>query len=238
MDAKAIVLKNVTKIYRLGKTDFKALDSVSLEIDKGEFISIIGPSGSGKSTLLHIMGCLDRPTSGEVYVLGNCVKKLRDNELAKLRNRKIGFIFQLYYLLPNLTALENVEVPMIFAGIPKNRRIKRAKDLLKMVGLYDVYNHKPTELSGGQRQRVAIARALANDPEIILADEATGALDVESAETVMSIFKKLNKKGKTVVVVTHDPKIASYADRIAVIKGGKIVADNVNIDEAVEILKR
>jgi putative ABC transport system ATP-binding protein len=235
---KVITLRDVTKIYRLGKTDFKALDGISLEIRKGEFISIMGPSGSGKSTLLHIMGCLDRPTSGEVYVLGKDVRKLSDNELANLRNRKIGFVFQLYYLLPNLTALENVEVPMIFAGLPKEKRVKRAMQLLKLVGVDDVYDHKPVELSGGQRQRVAIARALANDPEIILADEPTGALDIESAEVVMNIFKKLNKEGKTVVIITHDPKVAAYAERIVVIKGGKIVADGVNIDEATEILKK
>ncbi len=235
---KVITLRDVTKIYRLGKTDFKALDGISLEIRKGEFISIMGPSGSGKSTLLHIMGCLDRPTSGEVYVLGKDVRKLSDNELANLRNRKIGFVFQLYYLLPNLTALENVEVPMIFAGLPKEKRVKRAMQLLKLVGVDDVHDHKPVELSGGQRQRVAIARALANDPEIILADEPTGALDIESAEVVMNIFKKLNKEGKTVVIITHDPKVAAYAERIVVIKGGKIVADGVNIDEATEILKK
>ena len=231
-------LENVWKVYKLGKTKVIALKDVSLRIKEGEFVSIMGPSGSGKSTLLHLIGCLDKPTKGKVYIFGKDISKLNDNQLAKIRNKRIGFVFQMFYLIPTLTAIENVELPMIFAGIPKKKRIKRAKELLEWVGLGDRLYHKPSELSGGQQQRVAIARALANDPDLILADEPTGALDVESAKIVMNLFKKLHRDGKTIIVVTHDPKVASYAERIIVIKGGRIIADGISIDEAVELLKK
>ncbi len=231
-------LENVWKVYNLGKTKVVALKEVSLKIREGEFVSIMGPSGSGKSTLLHLIGCLDKPTKGKVYIFGKDISKLNDNQLAKIRNKKIGFVFQMFYLIPTLTAIENVELPMVFAGVPKKKRVKRAKRLLEWVSLGDRLYHKPSELSGGQQQRVAIARALANDPDLILADEPTGALDVESAKTVMDLFKKLHRDGKTIIIVTHDPKVASYAERIIVIKGGKIIANGISIDEAVELLKK
>jgi len=234
-----VVLKNVWKIYKIGETEVYALRDVNLRIKEGEMVGILGPSGSGKSSLVHIIGCMDKPTKGEVYLFGKNVLTLKDKELAELRKKYIGFVFQMFYLFPNMTALENVEIPMIFAGIPKKKRVERAKELLKAVDLLEKANNLPSQLSGGEQQRVAIARALANDPKIILADEPTGALDVRSSEIVMNLFKKLNKEyGKTIIIVTHDIKVAENVDRIIVIKKGSIVADNVSIDEALEILKK
>jgi len=234
-----VVLKNVWKVYKIGETEVYALRDVNLRIKEGEMVGVLGPSGSGKSTLVHIIGCMDRPTKGEVYLFGKNTLALNDGELAELRKKYIGFVFQMFYLFPNMTALENVELPMIFADIPKKKRIERAKELLKTVGLLENANSLPQQLSGGEQQRVAIARALANDPKIILADEPTGNLDVKSSEMVINLFKKLNKEyGKTVVIVTHDIKVAENVDRIIVIKKGSIVADNVSIDEALEILKK
>ncbi len=234
-----IEFKDVVKSYKIGNSKLVALKNVNLRIDKGEFVAIMGPSGSGKSTFLHLAGCLDKSDSGEVRVFGKNIRKLSDNKLAELRGKKIGFVFQLYYLIPTLTALENVELPMIFRGIPKKKRIKRAKELLDLVGLGDRLYHRPSELSGGQQQRVAIARALANDPDLILADEPTGALDAESAKIVMDLFTRLNREyGKTVVIVTHDIRIGKYVDRIVVLKNGEIVADGVSVEEALEILKK
>jgi len=234
----AVVLKNVWKVYKIGETEIYALRDVNLRIKEGEMVGILGPSGSGKSTLVHIIGCMDKPTKGEVYLFGKNILTLKDKELAELRKKYIGFVFQMFYLFPNMTALENIEIPMIFAGVPKKKRIERAKELLKAVNLLEKANNLPSQLSGGEQQRVAIARALANDPKIILADEPTGALDIRSSEIVIELFKKLNREyGKTVIIVTHDIKIAKNIDRIIVIKKGSIVADNVSIDEALEILK-
>lgn len=215
-------MNQVKKIYKMGDVDVKALDGISFKIKKGEFVIIMGPSGSGKSTTLHIMGCLDKPTSGNVYIDGVDVSKLNDKSLAKIRGEKIGFVFQQFNLLPRLTALENVELPMMYKGVPLKKRRKRAKELLELVGLGDRINHKPTQLSGGQMQRVAIARALANEPSYILADEPTGNLDSKSGEDILEIFKRLNKDGMTVVIVTHDPELELLGNHVIFLKDGKI----------------
>ncbi|MBZ4649446.1 ABC transporter ATP-binding protein [Thermosipho sp. (in: thermotogales)] len=215
-------MNQVKKIYKMGDVDVKALDGISFKIKKGEFVIIMGPSGSGKSTTLHIMGCLDKPTSGNVYIDGVDVSKLNDKLLAKIRGEKIGFVFQQFNLLPRLTALENVELPMMYKGVPLKKRRKRAKELLELVGLGDRINHKPTQLSGGQMQRVAIARALANEPSYILADEPTGNLDSKSGEDILEIFKRLNKDGMTVVIVTHDPELELLGNHVIFLRDGKI----------------
>jgi len=215
-------MKNVKKIYKMGEVEVKALDDVSFKINSGEFVIIMGPSGSGKSTTLHIMGCLDKPTDGSVYIDGVDVSNLKDKELAKIRGEKIGFVFQQFNLLPRLTAIENVELPMIYRGIPHQKRKKRAKELLELVGLGDRINHKPTQLSGGQMQRVAIARALANEPSYILADEPTGNLDSKSGKGILEIFEKLNKEGMTVVIVTHDPELELLGNHLIYLRDGKI----------------
>ena len=215
-------MKNVKKIYKMGEVEVKALDDVSFKINSGEFVIIMGPSGSGKSTTLHIMGCLDKPTDGSVYIDGVDVSNLKDKELAKIRGEKIGFVFQQFNLLPRLTAIENVELPMIYRGIPHHKRKKRAKELLELVGLGDRINHKPTQLSGGQMQRVAIARALANEPSYILADEPTGNLDSKSGKGILEIFEKLNKEGMTVVIVTHDPELELLGNHLIYLRDGKI----------------
>jgi len=206
-----IKLENVVKIYRLGKVEVPALRGVSLDIPRGEYVSIMGPSGSGKSTLMNLIGALDRPTSGRVYIDGVDIGRLSDDQLALLRRKKVGFVFQQFNLINKLTALENVALPMWFAGISRNRRLRRAKELLELVGLGDRLHHKPAELSGGERQRVAIARALANDPEIILADEPTGNLDTASGMVVIELLEELNRLGKTLVIVTHDPEFGRRA---------------------------
>lgn len=215
-------MNQVKKIYKMGDVDVKALGGISFKIKKGEFVIIMGPSGSGKSTTLHIMGCLDKPTSGNVYIDGVDVSKLNDKSLAKIRGEKIGFVFQQFNLLPRLTALENVELPMMYKGVPLKKRRKRAKELLELVGLGDRINHKPTQLSGGQMQRVAIARALANEPSYILADEPTGNLDSKSGEDILEIFRRLNKDGMTVVIVTHDPELELLGNHVIFLRDGKI----------------
>ncbi|WP_297521941.1 ABC transporter ATP-binding protein [Thermococcus sp.] len=220
-----IVLKavDVYKSYRMGKVTVSALRGTNLEVREGEFVSIIGPSGSGKTTLLNILGLLDVPDSGELYIDGTPVMGLDDDELSEIRLRKIGFVFQQYNLIPILTSLENVEVPMILAKVPRRERIERAMKLLKMVGVPHMAGHKPTEMSGGQQQRVAIARALANDPKIILADEPTGNLDTKSSEAIVNLMRSLNREhGTTFVVVTHDMDVARKADRILRIRDGKL----------------
>lgn len=227
-----IKLENVWKVYKLGKIDVPALAGVSLEIKEKTFLSIIGPSGSGKSTLLNIIGCLDFPTKGKVFLDGQNIEELPEKDLAKIRGKKIGFVFQQFNLFPNLNALENVTLPMIFQKISEKEREIRAKKLLDMVGLKDRLNHKPAELSGGEQQRVAIARALANDPEIIIADEPTGNLDSKSGAIIMDILKKLHQeKNTTMVVVTHDPKIASYSEQIIKIQDGKIIEEKNKFEE-------
>ncbi|WP_456326712.1 ABC transporter ATP-binding protein [Palaeococcus sp. (in: euryarchaeotes)] len=214
--------KGLVKNYYLGRSIVvPALRGVDLKIYEGEFIAIVGPSGSGKTTLLNMLGLLDRPTAGQIYVDGMEVSSLNDNQLSEIRLRKIGFIFQYYNLMPILTALENVEMPMVLAGLPKKERIKRAKELLKAVGLERFIRHKPNEMSGGQQQRVAIARALANNPSIVLADEPTGNLDTKTSEEIIKLLGRINReKGTTLVVVTHDPDIAEKAHRILQIRDG------------------
>ena len=219
-----IELIDVRKVYKAGRFEVVALDGVNLKVEEGEFIAIMGPSGSGKSTMLNLIGCLDKPTSGKVIINGVDTSKLSDKELTDLRRDTIGFIFQHYYLIPTLTALENVELPMVFKGIPKSEREKKAKELLSLVGLAKEADRKPKELSGGQQQRVAIARALANDPSILLCDEPTGNLDTRNGKIIMDIIKNLNKeKNVTVVLVTHDPATAEYADKIIRMRDGRIL---------------
>ena len=218
-------LKNVSKIYQMDSIQVKALDNISLEIKKGEFVSIMGSSGSGKSTLMHIMGCLDIPTAGKVIFEGEDVSRLNETELAKIRNQKIGFIFQSFNLLSRTSALANVELPLIYTHLDNQKKEKKkAAEILKMVGLEKRKNHFPSQLSGGEQQRVAIARALVNNPLIILADEPTGNLDSKTGKEIMEIFQELNKKGNTIIIVTHEAQIARCAQRIIKLKDGKIVA--------------
>lgn len=221
-----IEVKGVSKAYRMGKEVVTALKDVSLKIDKGEFVAIIGPSGSGKSTLMHLIGGLDTPTVGSVYIEENDISKLKDKMLSKYRNEKIGFVFQAFNLENTQTALENVMMPLIFAGVSKKERKQRAKEALEQVGLGNYLKHKPNEMSGGQRQRVSVARALVNKPEIIFADEPTGNLDSKSGESIMELFKEINDKGFTVIMVTHNPLEAAKAKRVIKIMDGQIISDS------------
>lgn len=218
-------LENIKKIYKMGEFEVQALKGVSLHVKEHEFVSIIGPSGSGKSTLMNMIGCLDVPTSGTYYVDGVEVSKMKDDELADLRNKKIGFIFQQYNLLPKLTAIENVELPLIYRGVKADERRRLAKIALERVGLGNKINHKPSELSGGQQQRVSIARALSSKPSLILADEPTGALDSKSGVEIMQMLHELHDEGNTIVIITHDLKIAQQAKRVVTIRDGEIVSD-------------
>ena len=224
MKKPIIQLRDVWKTYKMGEAEVHALRSVSLEVKEGEFVAIMGPSGSGKSTAVNMIGSLDIPTKGSIYLDGRDISKMSESDLAQLRGRKIGFIFQQFNLIPTLTALENVALPMVFQNIPKEQRIKRAEEILNIVELGDRMDHKPTELSGGQQQRVAIARSLANNPDVILADEPTGNLDSKTGETVMDFLEELNRKeGKTIIMVTHDIGVAKHAHRTEFLKDGQIV---------------
>lgn len=223
-----IQLKDVSKIYKTEMVETVALSHVSFEIQKGEFTAIMGPSGSGKSTLMHILGALDLATSGEYILDGESVSKLGQDELADIRNRKIGFIFQAFNLLPRTTALKNVTLPMVYAGIPKEERVEKAQRYLEMVGLKDRMYHTSNQLSGGQQQRVAIARGLVMNPAILLADEPTGNIASAQAEEVMSLFRKLHEEGHTIIMITHEPDIAAHASRIIHVKDGVIVDDEIN----------
>lgn len=227
-----IVLKDITKTYRMGDTSVHALNHVSLQIDTGEFVAIIGSSGSGKSTLMNIVGCLDRPTSGSYQLEGKEVATLDESALAAVRNAKLGFVFQNFNLLPRMSALQNVALPLVYANAPKKERLERAAHHLEKVGLADRMHHRPNELSGGQRQRVAIARALVNDPPILIADEPTGNLDTKSSLEIMDIFTALHQQGRTLIMVTHEPDIAAYALRTVQMRDGQVVQDTQRGKEA------
>ncbi len=228
MADQIIILKNVTKDYVLGQVVIPALNKINLSINKNEYVALMGPSGSGKSTLMNILGCLDTATSGDYILNGKNVSLLNDNQLAEIRNKEIGFVFQTFNLLPRLSALENCLLPLVYAGYNRKEREQRAKEVLENVGLADRMKHKPNELSGGQRQRVAIARALINHPSIILADEPTGNLDSKTSEEIMAIFDEIHQRGNTVILVTHENDIARHAHRIIRLKDGLIDSDVKN----------
>src|SRR5580765_6358891 len=217
-----VELRSVSKIYRLGDEEIRALDNITLDIDEGEFISIIGPSGSGKSTLMHILGCLDSPTHGTIQLDGTMIQDASARQLAAIRNRKIGFVFQFFNLLPKLTVLQNVELPMIYSGISSRQRKEKARTALEAVDLANRAKHRPSQLSGGQQQRAAIARALVNNPRIVFADEPTGNLDSHTGEAILELFRKLSQQGRTIVLVTHDPEISAVTPRRIEIRDGKI----------------
>jgi putative ABC transport system ATP-binding protein len=226
-----VELRNVSKVYHLGGEEIRALDGVTLDIEEGEFISIIGPSGSGKSTLMHILGCLDSPSHGTIQLDGVMIQDAGARQLAAIRNRKIGFVFQFFNLLPKLNVLQNVELPMIYSGVSGRERRQRAQQSLEAVELANRSKHRPSQLSGGQQQRVAIARALVNSPRIIFADEPTGNLDSHTGEAILALFRKLSTEGRTIVLVTHDPEIAAVTPRRIEIRDGKI-ADKVDAELA------
>ena len=230
-----VELRNVSKHYHLGGEEIRALDDVSLDIDGGEFISIIGPSGSGKSTLMHILGCLDSPTKGTIKLDGIMIHDATIGQLAAVRNRKIGFVFQFFNLLPKLTVLQNVELPMVYSGTGGKERRERSMEALKLVGLEQRSKHRPMQLSGGQQQRVAIARALVNDPKIVFADEPTGNLDSHTGEMILELFRELSTRGRTIALVTHDPEIAAVTPRRIEIRDGKIA---LNVDRRLAGLDR
>ena len=220
-----IKTEELVKVYEMGAEQVHALRGVNLEIRKGEYVAIMGPSGSGKSTLMNLIGCLDSPTSGKYWLAGRLVSDLDDDELAYIRNKEIGFVFQTFNLLPRATALHNVELPLIYNGTPADERIEKAKKALERVDLADRMQHKPNELSGGQRQRVAVARALVNNPSIVLADEPTGNLDSKTGEEIMALFENLHRQGNTIILVTHENEIAQHAHRIIHIRDGRIASD-------------
>ncbi|MCB0605359.1 MAG: ABC transporter ATP-binding protein [Saprospiraceae bacterium] len=225
-----ILVEKLTKTYVMGAQTLHALREISFNIKKNEYVALMGPSGSGKSTLMNILGCLDSPTSGSYYLNQTNVSQMKDADLAIVRNKEIGFVFQTFNLLPRISALDNVAIPLIYAGITKKERLERAKHVLQMVGLADRMDHRPNELSGGQRQRVAIARAIVNNPAIILADEPTGNLDSKTSVEIMSIFSEIHSAGNTVILVTHEPDIAEYAHRIIRLKDGLIENDQPNLN--------
>ena len=227
-----IEIFNAKKTYMMGEFKVVALNGITLNIKKGEFVAIMGPSGSGKTTLLNLIGALDRPTEGNILIDGVDISELEDDELAKLRNQKIGFIFQFFNLISRMTALDNVALPMAFAGVSRDQRRRRAEELLKMVKLADRVNHKPTELSGGQQQRVAIARALGNNPSVVLCDEVTGNLDTKTGKEILDLLRTLNEEqGQTFIIVTHDPMVADCVDRIVYLQDGIIVKDEIKVND-------
>jgi putative ABC transport system ATP-binding protein len=223
-----IQLKNISRVYRVGTEEIHALKTISTEIFKNEYVALMGSSGSGKSTLMNIIGCLDTPSGGEYFLNKTPVAHMSDNELADIRNKEIGFVFQTFNLLPRSTALENVALPLVYAGFAKEQRMERATKSLEDVGLASRMKHRPNELSGGQKQRVAVARALVNTPSIILADEPTGNLDSKTSEEIMALFEEIHRRGNTIIVVTHEPDIALHAHRIITLKDGIIESDRVN----------
>ena len=225
-----ISLKNICRSYRNGEQELQVLKNINLEIGEGEFVAIMGPSGSGKSTLMNTIGMLDTPTNGEYYLEGQEVARLGEKQLAQVRNQQIGFVFQQFFLLSKMDAVQNVELPLIYAGVPAAQRRKLAEEYLSKVELTDRIHHFPSELSGGQKQRVAIARALVNDPSIILADEPTGALDTKTGSQIMELLVELNEEGKTIIMVTHEPEIAAYAKRQIVIRDGVISSDSARLE--------
>lgn len=231
MAQEIITLSNIRKTYDLGRVKIEVLKGIDAVINKNEYVAIMGPSGSGKSTLMNILGCLDKPTLGKYILNGTDVSKMNDDELAEVRNKEIGFVFQTFNLLARLSGVENVALPLIYAGFKKSDRIKRAEEILKAVNLGHRMNHKPNELSGGERQRVAVARALVNNPSIILADEPTGNLDTKTSYEIMELFEEIHKKGNTVIIVTHEEDIARYAHRIIRIRDGKIERDEINANK-------
>lgn len=233
MSESVIDIKNIKKVYKMGEEVVFALRDVSLNIDQNEYVALMGPSGSGKSTLMNILGCLDTPSAGNYFFRGNDVSKFKDNKLAEIRNREIGFVFQTFNLLPRSSSLKNVELPLVYSGLKKKEREQRAEKKLSEVGLADRTGHKPNELSGGQRQRVAIARALVTDPSIILADEPTGNLDSKTGVEIMKLFHELWKNGHTIILVTHEEDIAQHAKRIIRLKDGLVESDELNQEPVV-----
>ncbi|HRW64032.1 MAG TPA: ABC transporter ATP-binding protein [Bacteroidales bacterium] len=225
---KVIEINNLVKNYQVGTETIRALRSVSLSINKNEYVAIMGPSGSGKSTLMNILGCLDTPTGGDYILNGTNVSHLNDDQLAEIRNKEIGFVFQTFNLLPRYTALENVSLPLIYAGVEKEERVVQAEKVLASVGLDDRMKHRPNELSGGQRQRVAVARAMVNSPSIILADEPTGNLDSKTSVDILSLFNDIHKRGNTIILVTHEEDVAMHAHRIIRLRDGMIESDEIN----------
>jgi putative ABC transport system ATP-binding protein len=226
---EVIRIENLTRFYTIGEETVRALNGINLSIQKNEYVALMGPSGSGKSTLMNIIGCLDTPTSGEYFLNGPNVAQLSDSELAAIRNKEIGFVFQTFNLLPRLTALQNVALPLVYAGIPEAERLKKAKEVLEQVGLGDRIKHRPNELSGGQRQRVAVARALVNHPSIILADEPTGNLDSKTSEEIMQLLDIIHQAGNTIVLVTHEEDIALRAKRVVRMRDGIIESDQAQV---------
>jgi putative ABC transport system ATP-binding protein len=235
--SSVISVKDLKKTYIMGLTQVNALQSVTIDISKNEYVALMGPSGSGKSTLMNLLGCLDTPTSGEYWLNGTNVSSMSDGELAEVRNKEIGFVFQTFNLLPRLSALENVALPLVYAGMSKSNRLERAEEVLKAVGLADRMDHKPNELSGGQRQRVAIARALVNKPSIILADEPTGNLDSKTSIEIMGILEEIHNQGNTIILVTHEADIAEHAHRIVRLRDGLVETDVMN-QKIVSVLSR
>ncbi len=224
-----IKTQGLKKIYQMGEEQVKALDGVDLELERGEYVAIMGPSGSGKSTLMNLLGCLDTPSEGEYWLNGHAVSTLTDDELAQVRNKEVGFVFQSFHLLPRYSALENVQLPLVYSNIPREERLARAKETLEEVDLSDRIHHRPNELSGGQRQRVAIARALINRPSILLADEPTGNLDSNTGKEILNLFEHLHTAGHTIILVTHDPEVASHANRIIRLRDGRVEMDRVTM---------